>query len=41
MKNTSIKQTIMSKMKNLAAMYVKAMGDYGEALLRSRGLAGA
>lgn len=41
MKNTSIKQTIMSKMKTLAAMYVKAMGDYGEALLRSRGLAGA
>lgn len=33
MKNTSIKQTIKSKMSTLAAMYVKAMGTYGEALL--------
>lgn len=41
MKNTSFKQNVMEKLHSFAAKYAKAMNNYGEALLRSRGLAGA
>lgn len=41
MKNTNLKKTIISKLYTLATKYVEAMNSYGEALLRSRGLAGA
>lgn len=41
MKNKSFKETVMAKLVAFAAKYGKAMNNYGEALLRSRGLAGA
>ncbi len=41
MKNRKFKETVMAKLKSFAMKYAKAMNNYGEALLRSRGLAGA
>lgn len=41
MKKTSFKEIVMAKLSSFAAKYAKAMNNYGEALLRSRGLAGA
>ncbi len=41
MKNANFKETAMAKLNALVAKYAEAMNNYGEALLRSRGLAGA
>ncbi len=41
MKNMNFKQIIIAKLTAFAAKYAQAMNNYGEALLRSRGMAGA